>query len=286
MILSMYMIDMSFDFILSYDVLLYRSTKIREHLLGQWYCFIPEHTFGYGPITGEFKTTKSLKLLDITKNSFYNDFKDKIIDCSKSNHLVNDNKMPLLFPLGFTDAIIYTKFADEIRFPRVSTIDLVLELDTQYYGNRSRCSILQLDLQLILVLKELYSDYDGIISPVNLPNILMNGRQHSEMCVFNKDNIILIKELPRVLQSGGGMKSSDDISIVGAISLDNEFTRDYTKAMKDFSKTFKPLSNYSIIEQHNIQHNFISSITKSRKISTNYFNKKHRKTRKKIKYNI
>ena len=257
------MIDMSFDFILTPDISLYRSVKLRDQLLGEWYCFIPEYTFGYGQITGEFKATKSLKLIDITKNSFYIEFRDKIIEYSKSNKLINDNKMLLLFPLGFTDFTVYTKFADQIHIPRVSTIDSVVELDTQYYGNRSRCSVLQLDLQLILVLKDIYSNYDGIISPVNLPNILINGHQHSEMCIFNKNNITLIKELPRIVQTGGDMDLTKGIPIVGAISIDNEFTREYTKSMKDFSKTFKLLSSDTIIEKQNI--------TESTKVSASHF---------------
>jgi len=37
------------------------------------------------------------------------------------------------------------------------------------------------------------------------------------------------------------MKTADGIPIIGAVSLDNEFTREYVNAMKDFHKTFKPL---------------------------------------------
>ena len=40
----------------------------------------------------------------------------------------------------------------------------------------------------------------------------------------------------------------ENIKIVGAINIDNEFTREYTKSMQEFSKTFKPLQTNSIIE--------------------------------------
>ena len=120
-----------------------------------------------------------------------------------------------------------------------------------------------------------------------MPNILSNGEQHSEICIFNKHNIILIKELPRIIQIGGNMNPINSVKIISAISLDNEFTRNYTKVMKDFSKTFIPLSNHSIIKEQNtlpntLQNN-VSYITESSKISENHFNKKHRKTRKRIK---
>jgi hypothetical protein len=37
------------------------------------------------------------------------------------------------------------------------------------------------------------------------------------------------------------MKTEDEIPIIAAVSLDNEFTREYVKSMTDFHKTFKPL---------------------------------------------
>lgn len=228
---------MAFDYTLSPDVLLYRSVRTRENLLGGWYCFIPEHTLGYGPITGEFKSNRPLKLLDITTNNFYNDFTGKIVEYSRSMPEVISRKMYILFPLGFTDINVYKKFADEIHIPREANIHLGLELDSQYYGNRSRCSVLEYDLELIVVLKKLYPEYDGIIAPVDLPDLLRNGYQHSELCVFNKDNITLVKELS-IIHKGGEMKTADEIPILGAMSLNNEITRKYVNDMKEIHKSF------------------------------------------------
>ena len=263
---------MAFDFILNTHILLYRSVKTREYLLGEWYSFIPEETFGYGTITAEFKCKKSLKLLDITKNSFYNDFRDNIIKYSKSNPILNAKKMMLLFPLGFSDSTLYTKYANELKIPKADSVDFTIELDTQYYGNRSRYSVLQLDLELILVLKDIYPDYDGIISPIKLPNTLMNGYQHSEMCIFNKDNVELIKEIPRT-QSGGNITQKEPVRILGAISLDNEFTREYVSSMKEFHKTFKLITTDNIIEQQFVPHVYVSPTESISKV-------KNRKTRK------
>jgi len=240
---------MDFDFTLLSDVLLYRSVKLRDNLLGEWYSFMPQNTFGYGSITGEFKSIKPLKLLNITKNSFYNHFRDKIIDSSKKDESFNINKMMILFPLGFSDTTIYRKFAKELGIPSVPETDLIIELDTQYYGNRSRCSVMELDLQLILLLKDIYPEYDGIISPIKLPDILKNGFQHSELCIFNRDNIRLIKEIPQVLQKGGNMLRPNSIKIVGAISIDNDIIREYVSSMKEYRKTFKPTTNTNVIEE-------------------------------------
>ena len=111
----------------------------------------------------------------------------------------------------------------------------------------------------------------------------MNGYQHSEMCIFNRDNVELVKELPRV--QSGGMFSQKPIRILGAISLDNEITREYVSTMKEFHRTFKPLPNHSIIQQQFSPHIYVHStmpvITDSKPVTD--ISKpptKNRKTRK------
>ena len=277
---------MSFDFILTPDTLLYRSAHTKEKLLGEWYTFVAEDSYGYGSVTGEFKSKKPLKLLDITKNSFYSDVRDRINEYSKINPVINEKKSAILFPLGFPDYTVYIKFAELIPIQKSPSIDINIELDAQYYGNRSRCSLIAYDLELILVLKEIYPEYDGIVSPIRLPNTLLNGYQHSEMCIFNKDNIELVKELPRT-QSGGTMFSQNPIRILGAISIDSEFTREYVSTMKEFHRTFKPLPNHSIIQQQFVPHVYVHPtmpvITDNKgipNISNTPVTNKNRKTRK------
>jgi hypothetical protein len=132
---------------------------------------------------------------------------------------------------------------------------------------------MELDLQLIILLKDIYPEYDGIVSPVNLPNILANAYHHSEMCIFNTDNVKFIKEIPRN-QTGGTMFSQEPVRIVGAISLDNEIIRKYTESMKDFHKTFKPLPKHGIIQKQFVPYVLAPPLTE-----TNTSNK-NRKTRK------
>ena len=263
---------MSFDFILTPDRPIYRSVRSRDNFVGEWYSFTPEDTILYGPITGEFKSRKSLKLLDITQNTFYNDVRNKIIEYAKTNPFVNTNRMLLLFPLGFSDPVLYIKYVDSLGISRVPTsdINLQIELDTQFYGNRSRHSILELDIHLITLLKSIYPEYHGITSPIKLPNILSNAYHHTEICIFNKENIELVKELP-IVQTGGNM--GEPIRIVGGISLDNEIIRKYTESMKGFEKSLKPLPYHSIIEKNFAPHILVKSM---HNISAN----KKRKTRK------
>lgn len=254
---------MSFDFILRPDMQIYRSVKSRDNFLGEWYTFTPEESVLYGPITGEFKSKTPLRLLDITKDTFYNDVKYKVMEYAKTNEFVYINRMLLLFPLGFSDRILYIKYADSKNIARVPSaeVKIEIELDTQFYGNRSRHSILELDIYLIKLLKSIYPEYDGIASPIKLPNILSNGYHHSELCIFNKENVELVKELPRA-QTGGNMNREEPIRIVGAVSLDNEFIRIYKESMKGFEESLKPLPKNSIIEKQFVPYVYISSTGK------------------------
>jgi len=231
---------MSFDYILIPDNLVYRSVRSRDKLLGEWYCFTPEDTLLYGEITGEFKCIRPLKLLDITKNSFYNDVTDKIKEYSKTDSYINEKKMFFLFPLGFPDFTLYKEFAkEELKFEVSPLVHKSIELETQYYGNRSRYSQLLLDINLVLLLRVIYPDYDGIVSPIKLPDRLRNGYQHSEICVFHKDTMELIKELP--IAQSGGVRSEGGIKILGASNIENDVIRELRESMKEFQHTLKPL---------------------------------------------
>lgn len=55
------------------------------------------------------------------------------------------------------------------------------------------------------------------------------------------------------------MFSQKPIRILGAISLDNEITREYVSSMKEFHRTFKPLPNHSIIQKQFAPHVYVHS---------------------------
>lgn len=105
------------------------------------------------------------------------------------------------------------------------------------------------------------------------------------MCIFNRDNIELVKELPRT--QSGGMFSQKPIRIVGAISLDNEITREYVNTMKEFHRTFKLIKEDNLIEKQFAPHVYVHStmpvITDNKgitNISNTPVTNKNRKTRK------
>jgi hypothetical protein len=82
------------------------------------------------------------------------------------------------------------------------------------------------------------------------------------------------------------MFSQKPIRILGAISLDNEITREYVSTMKEFHRTFKPLPNHSIIQQQFAPHVYVHHTmpvitdTKPNTSLTNSPVTKNRKTRK------
>jgi hypothetical protein len=80
------------------------------------------------------------------------------------------------------------------------------------------------------------------------------------------------------------MFSQKPIRILGAISLDNEITREYVSTMKEFHRTFKPLPNHSIIQQQFSPHIYVHStpVITDTKPNTSLANSptKNRKTRK------
>lgn len=76
------------------------------------------------------------------------------------------------------------------------------------------------------------------------------------------------------------MKQHDAIPILGAISLNNEYTREYTRVMESTLKTLKPLPSHSIIGQQFVPHVLVMPTITESTTSINNTHKKGRKTRK------
>jgi len=53
------------------------------------------------------------------------------------------------------------------------------------------------------------------------------------------------------------MFSQKPIRILGAISLDNEITREYVSTMKEFHKTFKYIKEDNLIEKQFVPHVYV-----------------------------
>lgn len=140
----------------------------------------------------------------------------------------------LLFPVGFQDNTTYREFARHLSIDVVPHIDLGVSISSQYYNNRGRCSIKQLDDDFIHILKIMYgSEADSIICPDKLPDIIRNGYQHREMCVFDKTIMQFEKEIARV-QSGGDSKIKNGTqAVLMAIDLDTPEIRKSSSVLRE-----------------------------------------------------
>jgi hypothetical protein len=56
------------------------------------------------------------------------------------------------------------------------------------------------------------------------------------------------------------MFSQHPIRIVGAISIDNEYTREYVSTMKEFHRTFKLIKEDNLIEKQFVPHILVNPI--------------------------
>lgn len=79
---------MAFSIDLAINTKLYRSSKRLTDLSGMWYGLTPYETYGYGPITREFKLNTTVKLLNIGHNDFYNDYINKLNELSLSSNWI------------------------------------------------------------------------------------------------------------------------------------------------------------------------------------------------------
>ena len=116
---------------------LYRSDKTAERFKNKdknkhWFCFNPNDTYGYGPVTGKFKTIVDLKLIDITSPLFYYDFVRKIEILSINDEDIRNIKSHALFAIGFSDFEIYKDFATKLTLPINDSSNILVNLTTQF----------------------------------------------------------------------------------------------------------------------------------------------------------
>ncbi len=204
------------QFITNYpsNSIIYRSANALDKLKdGKWFSFAPNVTFGYGSLTGEFKTNKDLKLIDICREDFYNEF----INYLHAYNISDNDKCLFTFALGFVNFECYKNFARSIGINVVDTISDDVERMSQFFSNRSRCSVHQLDQKFVDILHIFFKNHaDGFIAKSSLPNKLMNGKHHPELYLFDSNNVTFTQTLP---QAGGNI-SNDAIDIIYPIHLD------------------------------------------------------------------
>lgn len=193
----------------------YRSAQSIDNLPGYWFGFTPNDTYNYGNITAEFNPVRELKLIDITSHDFYNEFTNKLLKLSELISTIDEKKDSILFPLGYVNIDTYRNFCNDYNINYAKSLDLPVQIATQFIHNRSRHSIKEADINLMNYLRVLYPNCDGIISQVNLPNIVLNGYHHAEIGLFDPNLMSPPNIIQRII-SGGAKKK-----IVYAVNINN-----------------------------------------------------------------
>lgn len=180
----------------------------------------------YGSNVFELKPKRRLRLLNVTSPIFHADIMGHANVKYTENNGMDENKMLLLAPLGLPNLSTQLKVLGEIQGglykPQndqdASMLDYIT-LGVGYFGNCHRYSKTSTDTMMIKMIKEMYPNYDGIISPIMWPSIHHGGYLVAEMCVFDGPQCVEIKrKMPggrrlrqkKVQKRGGGPTHVDE----------------------------------------------------------------------------
>ncbi len=227
--------------ILPKDTLVYRSYSDSTKRDGYWFALKAEDTFGYGDKTAVYRLKKDLKLIDITKKSFYENLKQLIAKETQISPDFKQKQSIILFPLGFEDGVFYRDLAKQYGVDyNAYALNPMIHTESQLdFNNRSRLSIMQFDIEFVKFLKrQLGNVSDGIISLKPFPDIIRNGYQCSEMSVFDMSFVEYVNDTPRVVISG-----SSKTEQLAPIFIKTEGNENVQHITKNFDKIYNKFNN-------------------------------------------
>lgn len=234
--------DCVYSYILPENTSIFRATtKAKE---GRWFTLDLESAYTYGENITEYKTIKSLNLINITSLTFHLDFIDRLnILFTGSDYTgFSIEKIKCLIPLGLvnfdTQQEMLKRLGVKIE-PNTKDWDSILDLLNKLMLNRHRFSEHSLDSFFIETLEKIYGNvFDGMISSIRLPSILHGGLFPRELCIFKYGTVKEINSYTRPHSLSGGFKTNN-------IKIDEEHfrktEREFLKSSKEFK--FKPLWN-------------------------------------------
>jgi hypothetical protein len=151
----------------------------------------------YGKYVHRVITKKPLKLINITSPYFHSCFMDFLNNYYKKDNNAYKKKMRLLVPIGLPNESSQQKYLES--YCNIKPIPLKQQTQTIYddvafYYNRHRFSEKNLDAELVMFLKQFYSQngFVGYIAPCIWPS-KYHFQFSDEVCLFslkNNDNIL------------------------------------------------------------------------------------------------
>ena len=178
-----------------------------------WFAETENIASKYGKTVFMYKTSRALKLLDISNSIFHLDYMSKLNNSCIDNICMNPFKGKLLAPLGLPDyktQLRYVKptsigFYKEPSNDRDKKVKALIDDHIGFFNGRHRYSVEQsdgtkLDYTMVDAFMKLYPDYDGYICKSMWPSYHQGGFLLPEICLFRPS--VSVKNATK----GGGRK--------------------------------------------------------------------------------
>lgn len=165
-----------------------------------WFGLIEHTSRRYAGNTGivrKYKINKNVKLLDVTNTLFHADYMARVN--SYFANTCDTSKAKVLVPLGLPDLetqISVLGLQNDGIYPNRNNsynenenkMLSYIQGFVPYIGHKHRYSVsgdVNLDKEMVEMMKIVYPNHDGYISPIMWPSYHLGGFLDKEMCLFN-----------------------------------------------------------------------------------------------------
>lgn len=195
----------SFCFELEQGQTVYKGLKVKynsSHKNSIWVCADPQNAQKYG-IVHKLKTTRPLKLINITSRIFRYHYLDNINFLVHGNDMFKEN---ICLPIGLPDSVIQKSILTHNNEPVYSSQSKEDITAIDYYSSYigfHRFSNTQKDKLMLGMIKNIYSKYgvDGYIQPFKVFSC-WHGTFNEEIALFSSEDLELVEKCKQL----GGTK--------------------------------------------------------------------------------
>jgi hypothetical protein len=158
-----------------------------------WFALDKETAMAYGNVVFEYKLNTDLKMINIQSLEFHNRYMDDLnqLFTGQDYNGVDDRKIYLCIPIGLPNYEVQSKLLREKGIVYEQKLFEYMKDSNKYemyascFNDRHRFSANSLDKEMVVVLKQLYPEYDGYASLIKWPSKIHGGLFNKEVCIFN-----------------------------------------------------------------------------------------------------